>query len=98
VFAASFPIIFKILTYIPWKNVDWTRSRRIYPGKYPITTFNNTKVCNKSIQEYKANVKPGSRKDSLCTLIASRDDDGSGLSHEELAGNASIFIFAGISA
>jgi cytochrome P450 len=58
-------------------------------------SYGNTKICDVSIREYKANVKPGSRKDSLSTLIASRDDDGTGLSHEELVGTASIFIFAG---
>ena len=42
-------------------------------------------------------MKPGSRKDSLSTLIASRDEDGSGLSHEELVGMASILLVAGSS-
>ena len=41
-------------------------------------------------------MKPGSRKDSLSTLIESREEDGSGLSHEELVGMASIFLVAGI--
>ena len=43
----------------------------------------------------KANVKLGSRKDSLSTLIAAREDDGTGLSHDELVGMASIFLVAG---
>jgi cytochrome P450 len=51
-----------------------------------------------SIEEYKQSVKPGSRKDSLGHLIAARDQDsGAGLSDEELAANAAIFLFAGIS-
>jgi len=52
-------------------------------------------ICDISIREYKANVKPGSRKDSLSTLIAAREDDGTGLSHDELVGMASIFLVAG---
>jgi len=49
-----------------------------------------------SIQEYKANVKPGSRKDSLGQLIAARDENGIGLSHEEVVSAAFIFMVAGL--
>jgi len=45
---------------------------------------------------YKSNVKPGSRKDSLSTLIAAREDDGTGLSHDELVGMANVFLVAGV--
>jgi len=49
-----------------------------------------------SIEEYKQSVKPGSRKDSLGHLIAARDEDsGAGLSDEELAANAAVFLLAG---
>ena len=27
VFSGLFPTVFKIMTYIPWKKVEWTRSR-----------------------------------------------------------------------
>jgi cytochrome P450 len=40
-------------------------------------------------------VKSGSRKDSLSVFIASRDEDGSVLSHDELVGLASVLIFGG---
>jgi len=49
-----------------------------------------------SIQEYKANVKPGSRKDSLGQLIAARDEYGIGLTHEEVLSAAFIFMVAGL--
>ena len=49
-----------------------------------------------SIQEYKANVKPGSRKDSLGQLIAARDEYGIGLTHEEVLSSAFIFMVAGL--
>ena len=54
-----------------------------------------SQICDISIREYKANVKPGSRKDSLSTLIAAREDDGTGLSHDELVGMANVFLVAG---
>lgn len=70
--------------------------RRIRSSENPMQgSCHNAKICDISIREYKANVKPGSRKDSLSTLIASRAEDGTGLSHEELVGAAIIFIFAG---
>jgi hypothetical protein len=50
-----------------------------------------------SILEYKENVKPGSRKDSLGTLIAARDEDGVGLSHMELVSAGLVFMIAGLS-
>jgi cytochrome P450 len=51
-----------------------------------------------SIQEYKDKVKPGSRKDSLGQLIAAKDENGIGLSHEELIGFSFILMVAGIPA
>lgn len=55
----------------------------------------NTKICDISIREYKENVKPGTRKDSLSVIIASRDEDGSVLSHDELVGLSTVLIFGG---
>jgi cytochrome P450 len=49
-----------------------------------------------SIREYKEKVKPNSRKDSLSILIATKDEDGSVFSHEELVSLASIFLVAGL--
>ena len=49
-----------------------------------------------SIRDYKENVKPGSRKDSLGHLITAKDEDGIGLSHEELVSAAFVFMVAGI--
>ena len=49
-----------------------------------------------SIHQYKGNVKPGSRKDSLGQLIAARDEDGIGLTHEEVLSAAFIFMVAGL--
>jgi hypothetical protein len=41
-------------------------------------------------------MKPGLRKDSLGHIIAARDESGNGLSDEQLAANAAIFLFAGM--
>jgi cytochrome P450 len=49
-----------------------------------------------SIHQYKSNVKPGSRKDSLGQLISARDEDGIGLTHEEVLSAAFIFMVAGL--
>jgi cytochrome P450 len=35
------------------------------------------------------------RKDSLSTIIASKDEDGSSLTHEELISLAAVLMFAG---
>lgn len=48
-----------------------------------------------SIKEYQANVKPGSRKDALSSVLAAQSNDGSGLSFEEVVGNAFLMIIAG---
>jgi cytochrome P450 len=48
-----------------------------------------------SIKEYQENVKPGSRKDALSTLLAAQTNDGSGLSHEEVIGSTLILIVGG---
>lgn len=50
-----------------------------------------------SILEYKKNAKSGSRKDSLGRLIDAKDENGVGLSHEELVSAAFVFMVAGIS-
>ena len=57
----------------------------------------NLQICKLSIQAYKRHMVPGLRKDSLGHLIAARDEEsGTGLSDEQLAANAAIFLFAGI--
>lgn len=53
------------------------------------------KICELSVKEYNSKVKPVSRKDSLGQLIASRDADGSNLSHDELIAATYILMFAG---
>jgi cytochrome P450 len=74
----------------------WTRSRDEFQAVLrPPEMADNMQICDKSIREYKAAVKPGSRRDSLSTLISSRDEDGSSLSHQELVGVASILLVAG---
>lgn len=49
-----------------------------------------------SIRHYKETVKSGSRKDSLGLLMAATDENGVGLSHEELVSSAFVFMVAGI--
>lgn len=44
------------------------------------------------------NVKPGMRKDSLSTFIASRYEDGSALTHDELVSLATVVVLAVIPA
>ena len=52
-------------------------------------------LADMSIQEYKNNVKPCSRKDSLGQLIAARDENGVGLSHMEVVSQSFVFMVAG---
>jgi len=74
----------------------WTRSRDEFQAVLRLREMTDyIQICDKSIREYKAAVKPGSRRDSLSTLISSRDEDGSSLSHRELVGVASILLVAG---
>lgn len=74
----------------------WTRSRDEFQAVTRLREMTDCiQICDKSIREYKAAVKPGSRRDSLSTLISSRDEDGSSLSHQELVGMASILLVAG---
>ena len=53
-------------------------------------------ISERSINAYKENVKLGSRKDSLGALIAARDEDGVGLSHQDLVGAGCVLLVAGI--
>ena len=62
-----------------------------------ISHLSITQICDLSIREYKANVKPGARKDSLSTIIASRHEDGTGMTHEDLVSLAFILIVGGSS-
>ena len=52
-------------------------------------------ICEQSIIDYKKNVKPGSRKDTLSSLIQAKDKDGHGLSDEELVGASFVVMFGG---
>jgi cytochrome P450 len=47
------------------------------------------------VQEYKKNVKPGARKDTLSSLLAARDDEDKGLTEMELVANSIILIGGG---
>lgn len=48
-----------------------------------------------SIKEYQRNVVPGSRKDALAQMIAARDENDVGLSHDHLVSTAFVFMVAG---
>lgn len=53
-------------------------------------------IGDMSIQEYRSQVEPGSRKDSLAQLIAARDENGIALSEEELIAAGMVFMIVGI--
>lgn len=54
-----------------------------------------SQICEQSIDDYQRNVIPGSRKDTLSSVIQPRDENGVGLSHEELVGAAFVVMFGG---
>ena len=54
----------------------------------------NLQICEQAVNEYKTQSTP-SRKDALGQLLASKDENGRSLSHEELVASTLILVFAG---
>ena len=54
-----------------------------------------TQKSDASIKEYMKNVKLGVRKDALSSLIEGQDEDGTGLSHEDLVAAGLVLIVGG---